>query len=88
MYYTKTQKLQQGVRFDPDMPQTIRLEFAKSNTKGKRTTSVRVEEKSVSKVLALTLKSFFLIVMTFFARILGQQRRIARMKRVFAPSIK
>ncbi|KAL1122914.1 hypothetical protein AAG570_003239 [Ranatra chinensis] len=23
----------QGVRFDPDMPQTIRLEFAKSNTK-------------------------------------------------------
>lgn len=26
-------KLQQGVRFDPDMPQTIRLEFAKSNTK-------------------------------------------------------
>jgi len=25
--------LQQGVRFDPDMPQTIRLEFAKSNTK-------------------------------------------------------
>jgi hypothetical protein len=33
---TKTKpkkKLQQGVRFDPDMPQTIRLEFAKSNTK-------------------------------------------------------
>jgi hypothetical protein len=29
-------KLQQGVRFDPDMPQTIRLEFAKSNTKGKK----------------------------------------------------
>ncbi|XP_055699003.1 protein couch potato [Phlebotomus papatasi] len=27
------QDLQQGVRFDPDMPQTIRLEFAKSNTK-------------------------------------------------------
>ncbi|KAM7249485.1 hypothetical protein ACFE04_000076 [Oxalis oulophora] len=27
---------QQGVRFDPDMPQTIRLEFAKSNTKGKK----------------------------------------------------
>lgn len=26
-------ELQQGVRFDPDMPQTIRLEFAKSNTK-------------------------------------------------------
>ena len=26
-------KLQQGVRFDPDLPQTIRLEFAKSNTK-------------------------------------------------------
>lgn len=25
--------LQQGVRFDPDIPQTIRLEFAKSNTK-------------------------------------------------------
>lgn len=28
-----TAHLQQGVRFDPDMPQTIRLEFAKSNTK-------------------------------------------------------
>ncbi|XP_011500494.1 PREDICTED: protein couch potato [Ceratosolen solmsi marchali] len=27
------QDLQQGVRFDPEMPQTIRLEFAKSNTK-------------------------------------------------------
>ncbi|XP_044586503.1 protein couch potato [Cotesia typhae] len=27
------QDLQQGVKFDPDMPQTIRLEFAKSNTK-------------------------------------------------------
>ena len=27
------QDLQQGVRFDPDLPQTIRLEFAKSNTK-------------------------------------------------------
>ncbi|XP_071745395.1 protein couch potato isoform X1 [Lepeophtheirus salmonis] len=27
------QDLQQGVRFDPDSPQTIRLEFAKSNTK-------------------------------------------------------
>ena len=26
MYY-------QGVRFDPDLPQTLRLEFAKSNTK-------------------------------------------------------
>ena len=25
--------MQQGVRFDPDLPQTIRLEFAKSNTK-------------------------------------------------------
>jgi len=25
--------LQQGVRFDPDLPQTLRLEFAKSNTK-------------------------------------------------------
>lgn len=31
----ETPHLQQGVRFDPDMPQTIRLEFAKSNTKGK-----------------------------------------------------
>lgn len=29
------QELQQGVRFDPDLPQTIRLEFAKSNTKKK-----------------------------------------------------
>lgn len=28
-----TNFLQQGVRFDPDLPQTIRLEFAKSNTK-------------------------------------------------------
>ncbi|XP_076333165.1 protein couch potato-like isoform X2 [Tachypleus tridentatus] len=27
------QDLQQGIRFDPDLPQTIRLEFAKSNTK-------------------------------------------------------
>merc|ERR1712203_1003743 len=27
------QDLQQGVHFDPDLPQTIRLEFAKSNTK-------------------------------------------------------
>lgn len=27
------QDLQHGVRFDPDLPQTIRLEFAKSNTK-------------------------------------------------------
>jgi hypothetical protein len=27
------QDLQSGVRFDPDLPQTIRLEFAKSNTK-------------------------------------------------------
>lgn len=26
-------KKQQGVRFDPEVPQTIRLEFAKSNTK-------------------------------------------------------
>lgn len=25
--------LLQGVRFDPDLPQTLRLEFAKSNTK-------------------------------------------------------
>lgn len=33
--YITILKLQQGVRFDPDMPQTIRLEFAKSNTKGK-----------------------------------------------------
>lgn len=30
---TAKQDLQQGVRFDPDLPQTIRLEFAKSNTK-------------------------------------------------------
>lgn len=27
------QDLQSGVRFDPDLPQTIRLEFARSNTK-------------------------------------------------------
>jgi hypothetical protein len=33
--HEKHTQLQQGVRFDPDMPQTIRLEFAKSNTKGK-----------------------------------------------------
>lgn len=39
------QKLQQGVRFDPDMPQTIRLEFAKSNTKGKKTTNIDLEAK-------------------------------------------
>ncbi|XP_013420785.1 uncharacterized protein LOC106181061 isoform X2 [Lingula anatina] len=30
---TAKQDLQQGVRFDPDLPQTLRLEFAKSNTK-------------------------------------------------------
>jgi len=30
------QDLQQGVRFDPDLPQTIRLEFARSNTKVSR----------------------------------------------------
>ena len=30
---SKQQKKQQGIRFDPDLPQTIRLEFAKSNTK-------------------------------------------------------
>ena len=29
----KTEKNRKGVRFDPDIPQTIRLEFAKSNTK-------------------------------------------------------
>ena len=29
----KTKPNKQGVRFDPDIPQTIRLEFAKSNTK-------------------------------------------------------
>lgn len=42
-------KLQQGVRFDPDMPQTIRLEFAKSNTKGKtnykKTAKRKLDEK-------------------------------------------
>jgi hypothetical protein len=37
----KTYTLQQGVRFDPDMPQTIRLEFAKSNTKGKTRKSIK-----------------------------------------------
>jgi len=26
----------QGVQFDPDLPQTIRLEFAKSNTKASK----------------------------------------------------
>jgi len=31
-HYSKKQK-KKGVRFDPDIPQTIRLEFAKSNTK-------------------------------------------------------
>jgi len=25
--------LRQGIRFDPDLPQTLRLEFAKTNTK-------------------------------------------------------
>jgi len=30
---TAKSDLQQGVRFDPDLPQTLRLEFAKSNTK-------------------------------------------------------
>ena len=32
-HYMLVNFLQQGVRFDPDLPQTIRLEFAKSNTK-------------------------------------------------------
>lgn len=27
---------EQGVQFDPDLPQTIRLEFAKSNTKASK----------------------------------------------------
>lgn len=68
------QQLQQGVRFDPDMPQTIRLEFAKSNTKGKRTTDVEWKrKKGVSKVPA-DIKELFLMVMTFY-RISGQQRR-------------
>lgn len=40
---TTNTTLQQGVRFDPDMPQTIRLEFAKSNTKGK----INCNQKSV-----------------------------------------
>ena len=39
--------LQQGVRFDPDLPQTIRLEFAKSNTKVSK-------PKQVSPVAATT----------------------------------
>lgn len=46
MYFEK--KLQQGVRFDPDMPQTIRLEFAKSNTKGKTN---RVEKREYRNCL-------------------------------------
>lgn len=54
----QTKKLQQGVRFDPDMPQTIRLEFAKSNTKGKRTTNIEKLWKRQKDML--TLKSFFL----------------------------
>jgi hypothetical protein len=41
--------LQQGVRFDPDMPQTIRLEFAKSNTKGK--TNKHPKASGISKEL-------------------------------------
>merc|ERR1712029_1045905 len=41
------QDLQQGVRFDPDLPQTIRLEFAKSNTKVSK-------PKQVSPVAATT----------------------------------
>ena len=42
--------LQQGVRFDPDLPQTIRLEFAKSNTKVSKPKQVAaVNPSSVSQ---------------------------------------
>ena len=42
--------LQQGVRFDPDLPQTIRLEFAKSNTKVSKSKQVPgVPPSSVSQ---------------------------------------
>lgn len=38
----------QGVRFDPDMPQTIRLEFAKSNTKVSKPKQAAQPPNSVS----------------------------------------
>lgn len=40
--------MQQGVRFDPDMPQTIRLEFAKSNTKVSKPKQAAQPPNSVS----------------------------------------
>ncbi|KAI5706488.1 hypothetical protein M8J75_008629 [Diaphorina citri] len=42
------QDLQQGVRFDPDMPQTIRLEFAKSNTKVSKPKQATVPASNVT----------------------------------------
>merc|ERR1739838_1127771 len=43
------QDLQQGVRFDPDLPQTIRLEFAKSNTKVSKPEQVVNPASSISQ---------------------------------------
>merc|ERR1711988_1989822 len=43
------QDLQQGVRFDPDLPQTIRLEFAKSNTKVSKPKQVVNPASSISQ---------------------------------------
>lgn len=48
------QDLQQGVRFDPDLPQTIRLEFAKSNTKVSKPKQVSPSSLSAAATTSVT----------------------------------
>jgi hypothetical protein len=38
-------KIFQGVRFDPDLPQTLRLEFAKSNTKVQKPKQMNTQQQ-------------------------------------------
>lgn len=37
--------LMKGVRFDPDLPQTLRLEFAKSNTKVQKPKQLNAQQQ-------------------------------------------
>lgn len=46
-----------GVRFDPDMPQTLRLEFAKSNTKVQKPKSNNQSHTQNVAALAAQLQS-------------------------------
>lgn len=39
-----------GVRFDPDLPQTLRLEFAKSNTKVQKTKQSSISQSHHQQV--------------------------------------